>query len=361
MTVPRLLLIRHRMSGRMLPIAQTAAAAVVAWYLALAILPAEQPLFAPIAAVIALGATRGQRGRRTAELIGGVILGILVADLIVAAIGTGPWQAGVMVVLAMGTAVAVGGGELLVSEAAVSAILIATLPGGGGGFPPERFLEALIGGSVALAVTMLLPPDPVLQVGRAMNNLWAELGGTLGAIARALESGDASAAERALDNARDLDHLVGAIRQELLDVSEAARFAPPRRRARGQLGRVERSLPQVDFAVRDTRVLARNAVRYLRGGPPAPAELCQAVAGLAEAVWELAASYDDERHDDNVQRVTREAAARVTALAEERSDLRLQEVVVQVRSVAVDLLRAADLAAGEDPGPESPTDELLTR
>ncbi len=183
-----------------------------------------------------------------------------------------------MIVLAMGTAVAVGGGELLVSEAAVSAILIATLPGAGGGLPPERFLEALIGGGVALAVTVLLPPDPVLQVGRALNALWAELGGTLGAIARALETGDATAAERALETARGLDHHVGAIRQELLDVSEAARFSPPRRRARGTLARVERSLPQVDFAVRDTRVLARNALRYLRGGDAAPAELSEAVA-----------------------------------------------------------------------------------
>ena len=350
----RMTLVRHRMSGRMWPIGQTAAAAVVAWYLALAVLPAGKPLFAPIAAVIALGATRGQRGRRTVELVGGVILGLAVADLIVAAIGTGPWQAGVMIVLAMGTAVAVGGGELLVSEAAVSAILIATLPGAGGGLPPERFLEALIGGGVALAVTVLLPPDPVLQVGRALNALWAELGGTLGAIARALETGDATAAERALETARGLDHHVGAIRQELLDVSEAARFSPPRRRARGTLDRVSRSLPQVDFAVRDTRVLARNALRYLRGGDSAPAELSEAVAGLAQAVWELAASYDDDRRDEVVQRVAREAAGKVVALAEQRSDLGLAEVVVQVRSVAVDLLRAAELASGAELSPGEP-------
>src|SRR5215217_5083584 len=152
-SMPRLLLVRRRLTGRMWPVAQTAAAAVVAWYLALALLPSAKPLFAPIAAVIALGATRGQRGRRTAELIGGVILGIAVADLIVALIGVGPWQAGVLVVLAMGTAIALGGGDLLVSEAAVSAILIATLPNAGGyDLPPERFLEALIGGGVALAV-----------------------------------------------------------------------------------------------------------------------------------------------------------------------------------------------------------------
>ncbi len=354
-----MLLVRRRIRGRLWPIAQTAGAVVVAWYLALAILGRDDPLFAPIAAVIALGATRGQRGRRTAELIGGVILGIAVADLIVAVIGTGPWQAGVMVVLAMGTAVAVGGGELLVSEAAVSAILIATLPGGGIGLPPDRFLEALIGGGVALAVTVMLPPDPVLQVGRAMNELWAELGGTLGAIARALDHGDEGAADRALETSRGLDRHIGDIRHELIDVSEAARFAPPRRRARGQLGRVERSLTQVDFAVRDTRVLARNVVRYVRGGGQGPPELAAAVERLAGAVWELAASYDDPRRDDAVRQAARGAASQAAALAEQRHDLRLAEVVVQVRSVAVDLLRAADLVAGDESPPERPTDELL--
>ena len=147
-------LARRRLRGRMWPILQTAAA----WYLAVALLDRDQPLFAPIAAVIALGATVGQRGQRAVELVGGVVLGIAVADLIVAAIGTGPWQAGVMIVLAMGTAVALGGRELLVAEAAVSAILIATLPGAGAGFPPDRFVEAIITpachGPVPIAATI---------------------------------------------------------------------------------------------------------------------------------------------------------------------------------------------------------------
>jgi hypothetical protein len=354
-------LARRRLRGRGWPILQTAIAAVAAWYLALLLLPSEQPLFAPVAAVIALGAAHGHRGQRAVELVGGVILGIAVADLIVHAIGTGPWQAGVMVVLAMGSAVVLGGRELLVSEAAVSAILIATLDPGGG-ISPDRFFEALIGGGVALVVAvMLFPPDPALRVGRAVNAVFAELGRTLGDIARALESGDARAAERALDAARGVDDRIAAVRQELLDVSEATRFAPPRRGARGQVGRFERSLPQIDFATRDTRVLARNAVRYLRGGSAAPPELVAGVAGLADAVWELAASYDDDRREPEVRRVALGAAGRVTELAEQAHDLRLAEVVAQVRSVAVDLVRAADLVAGEvETFPERPTDELLT-
>jgi hypothetical protein len=353
-------LARRRLRGRMVPIAQTAAAAVAAWYLAVWLLDEPLPLFAPIAAVISLGATHGARGQRVFELVGGVILGIAVADLIVAAIGTGPWQAGVMVVLAMGAAVAMGGRELLVSEAAVSAILIATLDPGGG-LSPDRFLEALVGGGVALvAAVLLFPPDPALQVGRALNGVFAELGRTLGDIARALEQDDARAAERALASARGIDERIASARQELADSSEATRFAPPRRRARGQVGRFERSLPQIDFAVRDTRVLARNAVRYLRAAQAPPPELAGAVNALAEAVWELAASYDDEGRELEVRRIALGAASTATELARDARDLQLAEIVAQVRSVAVDLVRAADLAAGAgEPDPERPTEELL--
>jgi uncharacterized membrane protein YgaE (UPF0421/DUF939 family) len=342
----------------MWPILQTASAAVAAWYLALALLGGDRPLFAPIAAVIALGATVGQRGQRAFELVGGVILGIAVADLIVAAIGTGPWQAGIMVVLAMGAAVALGGRELLVAEAAVSAILIATLPAGGG-FPPERFLEAIIGGGVALVASVLLfPPDPALLVGRALNRLFADLGRALGDTAQALEHGDTEAAERAQERGQTLSlHLID-VRQELLDVGEAARFAPPRRRARGQLARIEQSLGAVDYATRDVTVLARNALRFLRAGAIAPEPLHEAVAALADATWELAAAYDDERRVEQVRQLALGAATKASGLAEDARDLRLAEVVAPVRSVAVDLVRAAERVSGVEDAPR--TDELLT-
>src|SRR3954464_4335315 len=142
----------HRLRPRLLPIAHTAAAAVVAWYVALLLLPDPRPAFASIAAVIAVGATYGQRGARAAELIGGVVVGLSVADVLVRAIGAGPLQMGLMVVLAMSTAVVLGGGALLVTEAAVSALLLLaavdpTATTVGPGLSPIRFAEALIGGA----------------------------------------------------------------------------------------------------------------------------------------------------------------------------------------------------------------------
>ena len=79
---------------------------------------------------------------------------------------------------------------------------------------------------------------------------------------------------------------------------------------------------------------------------------------LADAVWELAASYDDERRVQHVRELALGAATKVSSLAEDARDLRLADVVAPVRSVAVDLVRAAERVSGTEDAPR--TDELLT-
>ncbi|MFJ8828929.1 hypothetical protein [Micromonospora aurantiaca] len=66
-------------------------------------------MFAPAAAVGTIAAAIGNRIRRTAELLGGVIVGVLVGDLIIKLIGAGPVQTGLVVALAISLAVAATG------------------------------------------------------------------------------------------------------------------------------------------------------------------------------------------------------------------------------------------------------------
>src|SRR5438270_1487650 len=123
--------------------------------------------------LISCGASFGELRQLAVQLIAGVMLGIVLADLLLRAIGAGLPQIGLLVVLAMLAAVILGGGELLVTEAAVSAILVATLSS----TPEVRLLDVLIGGGVALAVhTLVFPPDPIVGVARATNAVFGELG-----------------------------------------------------------------------------------------------------------------------------------------------------------------------------------------
>jgi uncharacterized membrane protein YccC len=350
-----------RLRQRLWPIVQTAVAAVAAWYLAELLLPDPTPVFASIAAVIALGTSMGQRAQRAAALIGGVVLGLTVADALLHVMGTGPLQIGLMVALAMAVAVLLGGHELLVGEAAVSALILVSLEQTGSGLSIERPLEALIGGAVALAAHgLLFPPNPGLLAGRAGQTVLADLGRGLADVSGALAGGDAGAGERALVSARAIDARVAELDEALAVGRETVRLAPPRRPARLELERYARSRDQLDFAVRDTRVLARHSLRYLRGGRPAPEALAAAAAGLSGAVWELAASYDGAERTAEVRRLALAAAAEAAAVAERERDLALSEIAGQVRSTAVDLVRAAELVAGEPVSDELPTAELLT-
>lgn len=358
-TTARRALLRLRV--RMWPILQTAVAAVGAWYLAKLLVDEERPVFASIAAVISLGATYGERRERAVELIGGVVVGIAVADLLVRAIGSGPLQVGLMVVLAMAAAVVLGGGPVLVTEAAVSAILLVSLGPADPGISPTRLIEALAGGGVALAVSSLVfPPDPVLMVGRAANAVLGELGHALQEIAAALADRDRERSEAALQAARDIDRDVRALDQALLVGRETARFSPVRRSTRVELERYARSARHLDFAVRNARVLARHVLRLLRSGEVAPAELAEAVHDLSLAVWALAAQFEDPGRATEVRFHASRAAARAVAIYEREPNLVLTETMGQVRSTAIDLVRASEAAApvGEPPA-ETPTEELL--
>jgi uncharacterized membrane protein YgaE (UPF0421/DUF939 family) len=352
--------VRARLRGRSLAIVQTAGAAVVAWYLAVLLLPDPRPAFAAIAAVIAVGATHDQQAKRAVQLVSGVVLGITVADVLIQLIGTGAWQMGVLLILAMGSAVALGGGEMVVVEAGVSSILLVALdPGAADGFQTGRIFEGIIGGVTALVVSsMFFPPDPALAPSRAAQAMFVELGRALERIAGALEARDVEAAERALTDARGIDSMVRSVEEELATGRETARYTPPRRASRSQLDRYERSIPQIDYAVRNTRVLARNVVTLVRDDHEVPENLPSAVRDLSHAVWELAASYDAPSHAEPGRALAVRAATEAATLPDERPDVVL--VGGQVRSVAVDLVRAAELVAADaDRHAERPTEELL--
>jgi uncharacterized membrane protein YgaE (UPF0421/DUF939 family) len=335
-----------RLRAEGLPILQTAVAAGVAWYLATLVLGHERPFFAAIAAVISLGLAVGQEGRRAAELVFGVACGLAIADLIVLAIGTGTVQIGVVVALAMAAAVLLGGGSLLVTEAAVSGLLVVTLDPTTQGLSPDRFFDALMGSGVALVISALFPNDPRRMVGRAMQPIFDELIVMLGEITAALHTDDQELAEQALEKARILDARVGGLKEALAAGYGTARLSPPRRRDLGYLAHYAAAADQLDFAVRNTRVLARAAVDMLQDGKHAPEQLPEALLDLARAVETLGAyletsDYLDTRH------FALKATESATAALKERNDLETSVLIGQIQSTAMDLLRASGMDHSE--------------
>jgi hypothetical protein len=330
------------------PVVQTAVAATLAWSAAALVLGHERPFVAAIAAVISVGAVAGQTLKRAAEWILGVAVGLTVADLIMLAIGTGPVQTGVIVGLAMFAALLIRSGIMFVTETGVSAVLVAGLDPTTYGVSPDRFLEALVGGSAALAVSAVFPSNPSTRARQAARPVLEDLATALRNAAAALIGGNLELAEAALSDARRIDALVARLREELEGGYQIARLSPPRRRHLGHLGYYVAAADQLDLAARDTRVLARAAVTLVREKGAAPGELAEAILGLALAVEALAGNLERPGHTlDDARQFALGAAGEATSVLQKSNDLETSALVAQIRSTAIDLLQAAGMESSE--------------
>jgi uncharacterized membrane protein YccC len=330
------------------PMLQTAGAAAAAYAVAHYLLGHERPFFAPMAAVLALGAARGQHLRRAIEMVFGIAVGIAIADGIVLAIGTGTLQIALICILAMSTSLLLGGSSMLVTQAALSGILVATLEHPDAELVPERFFDGLIGGGVALLVSHLLfPLDPKTIVAKAAEPVFDQLGAVLDEVAQALEDGDADRAQAALLSARAIDDDVRHFNDALVIGYQIARLAPPRRSARNQLEIYAAAASQVDLAVRNTRVLARAVIRLLRRPKSVDPRMAQAIADLGAAVRYLGTMLEAPGLTGETRRLALIAAGRATSVMSDPDLFALGSVVGQVRSTAHDILRATGLSAAQ--------------
>lgn len=175
------------------PILQTAVAAGLAWYLAHDVLGHVQPFFAPIAAAVCLWATNVVRAELAVEMMIGVAVGIGLGTGVHAALGRDPIAMAVAVLLSLSVAVVIGQGfiaqrPMFVNQTVMSAILILVFPHRGFGL--ERLSDALIGGGLAVAFSILLFPKNPLTV------LRDACGDVLAAVRDILAEVEAGAADR---------------------------------------------------------------------------------------------------------------------------------------------------------------------
>jgi uncharacterized membrane protein YgaE (UPF0421/DUF939 family) len=271
----------------------------------------------------------------------GVALGILVADLLVFVIGTGTWQIAVVVALAMGAALLLGGGPLLVSQAATSAVLVATLQPPDGGISLARFLDALAGGASALVVaTLLLPVNPVDLVRRAVEPVLDELSLALDILADALERRDPDLADEAVAHSRAI--VLARPREALAAARESTRLTLRQGRHRREVDRFADIVSALELAVNNVRVLARGGTRALALGDSTPPQLISALRSLAQAVRSLG-----EGDREEVREAALAAARDANAVLQQTGNMSAIHMVGQLRSTAVDLMRAAGVEHAE--------------
>jgi uncharacterized membrane protein YgaE (UPF0421/DUF939 family) len=332
---------RERIIATARPILQSSVAAALAWLVATEVVGHEQPFFAPIAALVTLGLTVGERRRRAVEIAIGVAVGIAIADALVALIGTGTWQVAVVTGLAMLGATLVGGGPLLASQAGVSAVLVTTLQPPEGGFDFDRFYDALVGGGVALVVgSLFLPVNPLRLMSESTGPLLDRLAATLEDIAEALSNRDPAGAEAALAAVAEVDARHEAMSDAFDAAGDAARLSPVRRGALRELERYAVAASELGLAVENLRGMARGVTRAINLDDAVPPEAVEAITTLADSARALC-RYLEGGDAGPARQAAAHAASLANAVIEETANLSALNIVGQVRMTAVDLLRAS--------------------
>ena len=309
-----------------------------------------RPFFAPIAAVISLGASLANRLRRAVEMVVGVSLGVLVGDLLISRIGSGWWQIALVVILAVSAAVFADGGAMLVNQTAASAVLVATLlpPGQAGGL--ARCVDALIGGLVGVVVVAVVPSDPIAPARGAARTLLDELAAVLSDAADALRRRDADAALAVLERVRRTQPSIDSLRSAVRSGHEVTAVSPMQRRRRRVLVEYTALAERADYAMRNARVLLRRAYAALLDDEPAVPDLPDVLAELAAAVRRLTAELTREGDPVRARQPVLDVVRHAKVMSDEAAALlgeSEQVMVAQVRSIALDLLQGTGMGRDE--------------
>ena len=318
-------------------VVQMAIAAGLAYFVAHDLLGHTNTYFAPVAATIVLSVVPGERSRRAVEMVIGIALGIAVADAFIQVLGDGAVQIALVVLVTVAAAILLGGGRVIASQAASAAILIAALPRTHAA--PTRFVDALVGGMIGLAVMVVLPRNPLVQLHKAVGPVLDDLAAVLEETAAALDDGDARAAGRALAHALSAGALDANFTQLLSQARETARISPAHWASGAAVRRYAQAATRINDAARGVRVLVRSARTALEQGEEIPDGLSDAIRDLAAALRTLDGEIADPSDAETVEHALR-AAGRATQILEEHPGLPVTVLIGQVRSCAVDILRA---------------------
>jgi uncharacterized membrane protein YgaE (UPF0421/DUF939 family) len=324
---------RARLRAAAWPIAQAALASGLAWFLTHDALGHPQPFFAPIAAAISLSATVGRRWRNAVQMMLGVVLGIVVAEGVVAVVGTGAVPIGAVVLLAMCVAVLFSPVPMFVNQSAASAILVLALHSGG--VAGERLIDAVVGGGCALFVSLVLfPPNPLLLLGNAIRAALRGVASALSGASEALESGRPRDADSTLARTQAVHDGLGSLAAARGTARDAVRLAPLRRRYRRDVERADRRAAHVGLLANTALTLVRLAATVLDDDERPPAALTRSLDELARSTSVLARGATEEERS----RVREE----VGAIANMRPFYRPPAIAatgLQLRAAASDLLR----------------------
>lgn len=287
---------------RLLLAAKTAAAAVIAWYLApfVPFALSEYSYYAPLGVLVSMYPTVARSASSGVQAVVGLAVGIGMGLGALALVGAGlPRGAAVAAVIALGVLLAgvraLGVGRDWVAIAALFVLLL-------GGADPDGYsvsylLTMAFGVVVGVVVNLLVfPPLHVRRADTRLVQLRDDLASDLDLTARALTHRDFDA-HRADSAMHALGTTLDAVRVEVDTSDESRRYNPRGRRVREQAGLHRRRLDALSATATATRTLVAALTR-LTSDPEVdtrlPADARQTLADAVAAQSRLVAAPADD-------------------------------------------------------------------
>lgn len=246
----------------LVPAATASLAAVAAYAFASIIFGHSEPYFAATSALISLGFGRDPHIRKALEVSIGVTLGILVGDSLLALLGQGYLQGVIVVFVTIMLARFIDSGVIFTTQMSIQAVMVILLPLPEAGVL-SRSLDAVVGGVIAIAITMITPVSLRRETIAGMRELFASINNVYRELSTALGNHESRNGWNALIEARGLQTQIDTVRTAIATADQAATYSPTRKTARQDLEEMSRTLEKTDLAVRSLRVIARRVITVI--------------------------------------------------------------------------------------------------
>ncbi|MEV7343489.1 FUSC family protein [Streptomyces sp. NPDC093544] len=281
-------LVKRRREPVVVQALRSAAAATIAYVIALHLSPEPAPLTAPLTALLVVQVTLYATITTGVRRVNSVVAGVLVAIAFSSLVGLTWWSLALLIVasLAVGHLVRV---SEFVPEVAISAMLVLGVTRVGD-TAWARVLETLIGAVVGLACNLVLAPpvwvgvagESIEDLARRMRQLMLRIG------EEAAGRTPASLAAERLHEARRLDHDIVEVDAALRQAEDSLKLNP--RVREGLLHRVvlRTGLDTLEICTVVLRVLARSLTDLAKEREPEPLFEPQAGAVLEQLLSEVA-------------------------------------------------------------------------
>lgn len=335
-----------RVRSRFPYIVQATVGAGLAYWVAHELVGHPQPFFAPIAVVIILGLSGGDRLSRAFEMALGGVMGVAVGDLLFHTTGSGPLQITMLVFIALIVGSLLTKSVLVSNQIVIGSILIATI------MPPnaevgglERAIDAMIGSIIGIITIALLPNSPLTNGRNEISKVLAIISSVLADVVDGLRANDHAIIDHAMDAVSDSQTDINKMLAAAKSGKETTNVSPLMWGSRRQVRSFERLLEPVDNCVRLVQVLARRAGVLCEDGDKVSEKQIDLLAELSDIALSLSAVYEKNTKVIEAQeipvlinRLRTVAAESGTEVLGKKSVLSAYAILAQTRSVAVDLM-----------------------